>query len=164
MAKIGPTFTEELRAAGVSDFRFSWSGNTGVIDFHPDFPDDERKKVEAVLAAHDGPLSEARHEALEAADAEAARRIADMFRKQPDSWALVWKEMNAQARASQILYSILKKAGLAVPEEQPDLELLEGMYNRARAIRDAEDKAKAALLAAKSVEEVEAVKPEWPGE
>lgn len=162
MPIIGPSFAEELKAAGVTTDGYSWNSD-GKITF-TDVPDEEQKKILAVLAAHDGPLSEARHQALEAADAEAARRIAGMFRKEPDTWALVWKEMNAQARASQILYAILKKAGLAVPEEQPDLELLNAMYDRARAIRDIEDKAKAALLGAKSVEEVEAVKPGWPGD
>lgn len=162
MPRIGPSFPDELRAAGVVDFRFAWSGDAGTVDFHPDVPDSERAKVLAVLAAHDGPLSEARHQALEATDAEAARRIAEKFLRPPDSFALVWKEINALARAVQIINK--KIDGSALPEERLALEVLDGLYSRVEAIRDAEDKAKAALLGARSVEDVQAVKVGWPKE
>jgi hypothetical protein len=159
---IGPSFPDELRAGGVTDFRFSWSRESGVIDYHPDFPDSERKKVEDVLAAHDGPLSEARHQALEATRAEAAKRIAENFLKPPDTFDLIYKEINALAKAVQILDK--KIEGSALPEERFTLETLAGIYGRVEAIRQVEDSAKAALLGAKSVEEVQGVKVGWPKE
>jgi hypothetical protein len=158
---IGPSFQDELRAAGVIDFRFSVFSD-GRIEFHPDVPKEERDKVLAVLAAHDGPLSEARHQALEGADAEAARRIADPFGKPPDSLRLAYAEINRTARAVQLLWKVIK--GSALPEEWVELDALDAGYDRIGAIRDAEKAAKAALLGAKSVEEVEAVKPSWPKE
>lgn len=168
MPIVGPTFDDELAAAGIAERRFSCPapGVDGDLLFFPDVPDDVQKKILAVLAAHDGPLSVARQQALEATDAEAGRRIAEMFRKPPETLKLAWKEINAQARASQLMYVILKKAGLADPLEHPELEVLDGLYNRAAAIRDTEDKAKALLLGAQKVEEVEAIsaKVEWPKE
>jgi hypothetical protein len=161
MPTIGPSFHEELLAGGVEDFRFSWTQD-GRIEFDPEVPVGERKKVLAVLKAHDGALSEARHQALQATDAEAASRIAEMFGKDPDTFALVWKEMNAQARASEILYKMI--LGSALPEDRFELETLVSTYGQAKAIRDAEAKAKAALLGAKSVEEVQGVKAGWPKE
>jgi hypothetical protein len=161
MPTIGPTFYEELKAAGVEDFRFSWAQD-GRIEFDPEVPVGERKKVKAVLDAHEGPLSVARHDALEATDAGAGRRIADMFGKDPDTFRLAWKEINAQARASEILYKMI--LGSALPEDRLELEVLVATYGQAKAIRDAEAKAKAALLGAKSVEEVQAVEPKWPKE
>jgi hypothetical protein len=162
--KIGPSFAEELKAAGVVDFRFTWGaegkGLEDLLQFHPEVPAAERRKVEAVLVAHDGPLSEARHEALEATNAEAARRIAEMFRKPPNSFPLAWKEINALARAVEILDK--KIEGTALPEERLDLEVLRDIYGRVEAIRETENKATAVLLGAKSVDEVEKVKPEWP--
>ena len=158
---IGPTFAEELRAAGVQDWRFTWNP-TGEIGFHPEVPAEERAKVEAVLAAHDGPLSEARHKAIQATDAGAADRIAAMFGKPPNTFPLAWKEINALARAVDILDK--KIEGTALPEERLDLDVLRGIYGRAQAIRDAEGKAQAVLLGAKSVEEVEKVTPAWPEE
>lgn len=158
---IGPTFAEELRQAGVSDFRFTWNP-LGVIHYHPDFPVEERERVEAVLKAHDGPLSEARHQAVTATNAEAGGRIAAMFGKPPDTPALYYKEINALARAVEILDK--KIEGTALPEERLDLEVLRGIYGRAQAIRDAEDKAQAVLRGAKSVEEVQDVTPAWPEE
>lgn len=163
MARIGPTFTEELKAAGVTDFRFAWSTETGIVDFHPGVPADERAKVEAVLAAHDGPLSEARHEALEATRAEAARRIAELFQQPPGTLDVLAAEANANARATQILNK--KIDGTALPEERLELEVLDGIYNRVTAIRTVKADAKAVLLGAKSLEEVqEAVKVSWPKE
>jgi hypothetical protein len=162
MPKIGPSFKEELDRAGVSDFRFTWSALG--IDFHPDFPDDERKKVEAVLKAHDGPLSEARHQALEAANAEASRRIAEPFEKPPDTLKLAYAEINRMAGVLAGVIEIIEKAGLASVEEMARFGAPKEIWATVQAIRDAEGKATAALLAAKSVEEVEAVKAEWPKE
>ena len=158
---IGPSFSTELRQGGVLDFRFTW-GPDGNIQYHPEVPAEERAKVEAVLAAHDGPLSEARHEALTTTDAEAGKRIAGMFRKEPDTFRLIYKQLNALARAVQIIDR--KIEGTALPEEQRALEVLDGLYNRAQAIRDTEEQAKTALLVAKSVEEIEKIKPGWPAD
>lgn len=160
MPIIGPTFSEELTAAGVADRRFTWSPGTGQINFDPDMPAAERAKVEAVLKAHDGALSEARHQALEATSAEAAKRIADMFGRPPGSEKLIFAEINALGRAVQILNK--KIEGTALPEERLEIEALDGIYGRAGAILEAGDAAKAALQAAKNVGEVEAVRPAWP--
>lgn len=157
MTTIGPTFAAELRAAGVADFRFSW-GSDGKIEYHPDVPDAERTKVEAVLAAHDGPLSEARHQALEATDAEAGRRIAELFAQPPETLDLAFAEVNTLDRRIEIL----EKGAAALPEERLDRDRLKERWTRRQAILDAGRAAKAALLAAKSVEEVQAVKPGWP--
>ena len=158
---IGPSFSAELDTAGIADRRFTW-GADGKLEFHPEVSDEDRKKVEAVLAAHDGPLSEARYQAVRATNAEAARLIAEMFQKEPDTWALAWKEINALARAVEILDK--KIEGTALPEERVALEVLRGIYGQAQAIRDTEDRAQALLRGAKSIEEVEKVTPAWPKE
>jgi hypothetical protein len=157
---IGPTFNDELRAAGVSDFRLAWSRDTGVIDYHPDYPDDERKKVEAVLAAHDGPLSAARQQALEATNAEIAKRRAELFLQPPSSLEAAFAEITVLDRG----FRILKKAGAALPEERLDLDAIDDLLGRKEAILEVGQAAKAALLGAKSVEEVQAVKVGWPGD
>ena len=162
MPTIGPSFVDELRAANVTDFRFTWNPESTHINFHPEVPPQEREKVEAVLKAHDGPLSEARHKALKETDAGAADRISEMFGKPPDSFPLAWKEINALARGLDILDK--KIEGTALPEDRLDLEVLRGIYGRAQAIRDAEGRAQAVLRGAKSVEEVEKVTPAWPEE
>jgi hypothetical protein len=160
--RIGPSFAQELRAAGVSDFRFSWTLDTGKIEFHPEVPAEERAKVEAVLAAHDGALSEARHQALEASSAEAAKRIAEPFFQPPGSQDLIFTEINALGRAVEIILKIID--GTALPEERADLDVLRGIYSRTQAILEARSDAKRALLAAKDVGEVEKVRPAWPAD
>lgn len=50
--RIGPTFPDELRAAGVSLEGFSW-GEDGVIEYRADVPQAVRDQVAAVLSAHD---------------------------------------------------------------------------------------------------------------
>jgi hypothetical protein len=158
MPTIGPSFADELTAAGITDRRFTWSPGTGSIEYHPDMPDAERQKVEAVLAAHDGPLSEARHQALEATRAEASRRIAALFDQPPGSLDLAFAELNTLARA----VGIIEKGGAALPEEQLDLDGLKGMWARIQAIRDAGRDAKEAIQGAKTVGEVRTVRPGWP--
>jgi hypothetical protein len=51
--KIGPTFVEELIAAGVSTDGYAWDFMTGEIFFMPEVSDATRAGVLAVLAAHD---------------------------------------------------------------------------------------------------------------
>jgi hypothetical protein len=160
MAKIGPSFAEELTAAGVVDRRFTWGPESGKVDFHPDVPDSERAKVEAVLAAHDGPLSEARHQALEATRVEASARIAPLFGQPPASLDLAFAEINALAEAVEIM----EKGGSALPEERVALEALKDLRARTKAILQVRRAAKAALLLARSVEDVQAVKVGWPEE
>jgi hypothetical protein len=160
MARIGPSFSAELDAAGVTDRRFTW-GTDGKIQYDPEVPESERAKVEAVLAAHDSALSEARHQALQGTDAEAGRRIAEMFGKSPeDAIRVIHKQLNTVGRAMQILDR--KIEGTALPEERGALQQLDRIYNRVQAILDVEARAQKALEAAKNVEEVEAVKPAWP--
>lgn len=159
--RIGPSFAAELDQAGIADRRFSW-GADGSLQFAPDFPAAERAKVEAVLAAHEGPLSEARHQALEASRAEAARRISEPFFQPPGTDDLIYAEINTLGRAVQLLKKLIE--GTALPEERLDLETLDGIYSRTQAILQARSAAKTALLAAKDVGEVQAVKPAWPAD
>lgn len=51
--KIGPSFYSELQAAGVQDWRFSWSCDDGVITFSSDMADDQQALVQSVYEAHD---------------------------------------------------------------------------------------------------------------
>jgi hypothetical protein len=159
-----PTFNDELLKAGVTESRFSLTLDKGKVEFLPDVPDEEQKKILAVLAAHDGPLSEARHQALEATDAEAGRRIADPFGKPPDTVRLAYAEINRMAGVLAGVIAIIEKAGLASVEEMAKFGAPKEIWATIQAIRDAEAKAKAALLGAKSVEEVQGVKVGWPGD
>lgn len=52
MPAIGPTFGEEIRAAGLSGLPFSW-GSDGKIEFGEAMDQDQRGAVLAVAAAHD---------------------------------------------------------------------------------------------------------------
>ncbi len=58
MKTIGVTFTEELRAAGLSGLPFSW-GSDGVIEFDASITAAQKTAILAVYAAHD-PLVSAR--------------------------------------------------------------------------------------------------------
>jgi hypothetical protein len=63
---IGSTFYNELVAAGVYDWRFSWDGPTGTISFSPDMENDDPAQVELVqqvYAAHD-PMRGARSDKI----------------------------------------------------------------------------------------------------
>ena len=51
--KIGPTFADEIRAAGVSFEGWSWGIFDGVVWFREDVPQETRDAVLAVLAVHD---------------------------------------------------------------------------------------------------------------
>lgn len=51
--RIGPTFSEELRQAGLLGLPFSWGTETGEIYFAPDFDPDKKAQVLDVLARHD---------------------------------------------------------------------------------------------------------------
>lgn len=52
MKAIGPTFVDELRAAGVALDGLSWSGD-GTLNFNDDVSGATKQMVQAVLAAHD---------------------------------------------------------------------------------------------------------------
>lgn len=51
--KIGLTFVEECRAAGISMDGWAWSMMDGQLFFNEDVPQETRDKIAAVLAAHD---------------------------------------------------------------------------------------------------------------
>lgn len=51
MKAIGPTFADELKAAGLLGLPFSW-GADGTIEFRADMPQVQRDAVLAVYAAH----------------------------------------------------------------------------------------------------------------
>jgi hypothetical protein len=157
-----PTFYDEFRAAGITDWRFSWStdesGVEATFEFHPEMPEAERHKVLAVFAAHDGPLSTARGESVDAIRAEASRRIAALFGQPPGSIDLVFAELNALAEAA----GILEKGSQADSRDVDDLAVLRGIWAQIRAIRHAGRDARAQVQAAKTPEEARAVKPVWP--
>ena len=52
MTRIGPTFAEELRTAGLTGLPFSW-GDDGVIQYDPRMTPAQIAAVQAVYAAHD---------------------------------------------------------------------------------------------------------------
>lgn len=70
--KIGPTFYDELRAAGATT-EIAWSPEPGHIEYAPSVTPAQRAAVEAVLAAHDPVASQAAHERRLANDAVKAR-------------------------------------------------------------------------------------------
>ncbi|MGH8566017.1 MAG: hypothetical protein ACREXW_18785 [Gammaproteobacteria bacterium] len=158
-----PTFYDEFRAAGITDWRFNWStderGGETTFEFHPEMPEAERQKVLAVFAAHDGPLSTARGETVDAIRVEASRRIAALFGQPPGSVDLVFAELNALAEAAGILE---RRPEMADPRDVDDLAVLKGIWAQIRAIRDAGRDARAKVQAAKTPEEARAVKPVWP--
>jgi hypothetical protein len=51
--KIGPTFADELRAAGVPSDGYSWDYMAGEFLYRDDCPQAVRDQVAAVYAAHD---------------------------------------------------------------------------------------------------------------
>lgn len=51
-ALIGPTFANELKAAGLDGLPFSW-GEDGQFCFDPSLPQVSREAILAVYAAHD---------------------------------------------------------------------------------------------------------------
>jgi hypothetical protein len=52
MKAIGPSFTAELRAAGLLGLPFTW-GADGAINFHPDMTPQQISAVQAVYSEHD---------------------------------------------------------------------------------------------------------------
>lgn len=63
MKRIGPSFSEELRRAGLLGLPFSW-GDDGVIQFDDRCTGVQREAVLAVYAAHD-PAKTSKSEVLE---------------------------------------------------------------------------------------------------
>lgn len=121
MARIGPSFRDELQAGGVLDFRISFNTETGVIEFHPDVPDAERKKVEAVLAAHnpatpDPKQAERDGQAALAADAQADAVFAQLKSATPAQIATfvntAFSTFTVQQRA--VIKLLLEVAALVV--------------------------------------------------
>lgn len=51
--KIGPTFVDEVRAAGVTFEGYSWNVMSGEFLFQEDVPQATRDAVAAVYGAHD---------------------------------------------------------------------------------------------------------------
>lgn len=51
--KIGPTFPDEIKAAGIDLDGFGWSTTDGTLMFNEDVPQAKRDKIAAVLAKHD---------------------------------------------------------------------------------------------------------------
>lgn len=57
MKRIGSSFAEELKAAGLFGLRMSW-GEDGIIEYASDIPSDVRAQVQAVYDAHDPDASD----------------------------------------------------------------------------------------------------------
>ncbi|MBI4561518.1 MAG: hypothetical protein HY724_05690 [Candidatus Rokubacteria bacterium] len=51
MPAIGPTFSDELRAAGLAGLQFSW-GEDGALEFDGSMTPEERQAVQAVYDTH----------------------------------------------------------------------------------------------------------------
>jgi len=51
--KIGPTFVDECRAAGIEMNGWAWSITDGTLMFNEDVPQETRDAIAAVLEAHD---------------------------------------------------------------------------------------------------------------
>ena len=52
--RIGPSFTDELKAAGVAGLPFSWRESDGFVRMDdPLLTDAQRTAIQAVIAAHD---------------------------------------------------------------------------------------------------------------
>jgi len=51
--KIGPTFTDECRAAGISMNGWGWNIFDGTFSFNDDVPQATRDQIAAVYTAHD---------------------------------------------------------------------------------------------------------------
>ncbi|WP_445486916.1 hypothetical protein [Rhodopseudomonas sp. RCAM05734] len=52
MSRIGPTFAEEIVAAGLAKLPISWT-DAGEIHGYDDLDPDDRAALDAVMAAHD---------------------------------------------------------------------------------------------------------------
>jgi hypothetical protein len=50
--KIGPTFAEECRAAGIDMNGWAWSITDGTLMFNEDVPQETRDAIAAVLEVH----------------------------------------------------------------------------------------------------------------
>jgi hypothetical protein len=157
---IGPSFPDELKAAGLLGLPFSW-GKDGSVTFGETMTDEQREQVLAVLAAHRGELSQAREERLKAINVETASRIATLFDKPPNSLALVWAEINALGSAVAALNTV-REGGSLSAEEQARVEGLKDIWERISAIRAVGNTAVAAIEAAQTVDEVNGVAVEWP--
>jgi hypothetical protein len=126
---IGPSFSEELAAAGLLGLPFAW-GTDGRIEYGPEITDEQRKSIEAVLQAHDGAASQARHDARVEAMTQAAVDIAALFGKPARSLDLVFTELNVLAEA----ISLVDKEK-PVPEETARLDALKKLWADVKAIR-----------------------------
>lgn len=50
--KIGPTFSDELKEAGLFGLPFAW-GDDGTFSYDPDMTEAEIAEIQAVYEAHD---------------------------------------------------------------------------------------------------------------
>jgi hypothetical protein len=49
---LGPSFLEELKAAGLKDFRLSWDLNSGEVHYIDGYPEDQIAIVQSVVSSH----------------------------------------------------------------------------------------------------------------
>lgn len=157
---IGPSFTAEITAAGLLGLPFSWDAH-GAIEFGPTMTQEQRDAVLAVLAAHNGPLSKARHNNLAALKREAQARIAAEFGRLPDSLELIYQELNEIAAVWALTQKNSEGQALDAKEGALIAAALQ-KWTKVRAIRSAESAAASALAAATNVQEVDLVTAAWP--
>jgi hypothetical protein len=159
---IGDSFAEELHAAGVSEFNFS---------FHPDgtfyvdeLTEQELADLQAVIDAHDAPteLDNYKIEAIRANQTEAGRRISALYGGKTGT-----KIQEAQ-RNDLVTAAILNRKeskGNAAAQEVTLLDALEAKALQISSIREAENDAAAFIndAANDTIAKIDLVKdPVWP--
>lgn len=130
MITLGPTFSDELRAAGVTDFRFSWGDAPtieGIFEFHPEMSQSERDKVLAVFASHDGSLATAKAASMDQLDRNIRQAIAEAHGRSGADRDLAFEEINLLREA----LTIIERRPALTPAESARLEEIKVAMNQA---------------------------------
>jgi hypothetical protein len=99
--QIGPSFLDELRSAGVSDWRFVWFPD-GTINFDDQMPQEARQEVLSVYDAHvPVDLNVVKRDQVALINAAAQSAIDDIMSVYPDFERLTWATQADEARAWQ---------------------------------------------------------------
>lgn len=99
--QIGPSFFDELRSAGISDWRFVWFPD-GTINFDEQMPEAARQAVLEVYDAHSTvDLATVKRDQIARINAAAQTAIDDIMSIYPDFERLTWATQADEARAWQ---------------------------------------------------------------
>jgi hypothetical protein len=145
---IKPTFSDKLAEKNLLGLPFSW-GPDGKLEFGPGITEEQRKEIEAIAAAHDWALSQAKDKAIMEAKANAAFSIAALFDKSPFSLELVFAELNALAEAIALVDKVEH-----TPQDTARLAQLKSLWGQVQVIRQEENAATRAIEEAKSEGEI----------